>query len=151
MNSLILTVVALATTTTTCVAQQQSVYTFQSAGEGESWIQYKPTWSSTQQPRFDFSLRTKRANSFVFSMSFAPAGDELTLWGSLKNGELHVTLNAGGDESKVKAGKGKPVNLHDSSMMIVVVTEVESTEMNSAGQAVDGPKLWQSMGVIKNL
>ena len=111
MNSLVLIVVALATTTTTCVAQQQSVYTFKSAGEGESWIQYKPTWSNTQQPRFDFSFRTKRANSFVFSMNFAPMGDELTLWGSLKKGELHVTLNAGGDEFTLKAGKGKCINL----------------------------------------
>ena len=104
MNCLILVVVTLVTT---CVAQQSSVYTFQRAGEGESWIQYKPTWSRTQQPRFDFSFRTKRANSFVFSMNFAPVGSELTLWGNLKKGELHVTLNTGGDEFTLKAGKGK--------------------------------------------
>ena len=106
MNNLVLAVVTLVTTTT-CVSQRPSVYTFRSVGEGESWIQYKPTWSRTQQPRFDFSFRTKRANSFVFSINFAPVGSELTLWGNLKKGELHVTLNTGGDEFTLKAGKGK--------------------------------------------
>ena len=108
MNSLALIVVVLATG---CVAQQQSVYTFRHAGEGESWLQYKPTWPRTQQPRFDFHFRTKRANSFVFSLSFPhdhPANDyELTLCGSLRKGELQVTLNAAGDEFTLKAGKGK--------------------------------------------
>ncbi len=106
--------VVLATTTITIldqtVAQQPPVYTFKRADGGESWIRYQPTWpSGSDQPRFEFSFRSKRANSFVFSMSFAREETnthEVTLWGTLKKGELHVTLKAAEQEVAVKAGKG---------------------------------------------
>ena len=53
----------------------------------------------------------------MFSMSFphdhSPDDYELTLWGSLKKGELHITLNAAGDEFTLKAGKGKNIEKLD--------------------------------------
>ncbi len=103
------------------------VYTFLHPHGGESWIQYNPTWPrTTQEPRLEFSFRTKRANAFVFSMHFDPRAQEdlelgqraldqpaegtevkVTLWGRLKKGEFRVTLSVGGQDLTVKAGKGE--------------------------------------------
>ncbi len=107
MSVLIALMVAMATG---IVAQQPSgsSYTFMHAEK--SWLQFKPSWpTGVQHLRFDLSFRTKRANVFIFYMTF-PKDDasvvDLTMWGSLKKGELHVTLSHDEQEIKVKAGKG---------------------------------------------
>ena len=95
---------------TAVVAQQPSgsSYTFMHAEK--SWLQFKPSWpTGAQHLRFDLSFRTKRANVFIFYLTFAkddPSAIDLTLWGNLKKGELHVTLSHEDQEVKVKAGKG---------------------------------------------